>query len=180
MAESPTNRFARFSADGELLALVAEGLPEWPADGNLEVLSDADIGTMHDAFVEAATELATHGEDADFDPTAAIELADRVGALRTEAERRMAVEPPADPPEPTLDPPSPEDRSVALARLTGLNDPPAPVDPPEPSGDPMITVQGVSAEAVVAAVREAAPAMAAEIATGVATALAERMPAAPR
>ena len=35
MSLSHSNRFASFDADGDLIALVAEGLPEWPADNDL-------------------------------------------------------------------------------------------------------------------------------------------------
>ena len=93
-------KFASFDENGELLALVAEGLPEFPADGDLSTLDDAQIGELHDALVESIPALS---EDPEFDPADATVLAERITALRDEAARRLAIEPPAADPAPEPD-----------------------------------------------------------------------------
>jgi hypothetical protein len=85
-----TSPFASFAADGELTALVAEGLPEYPENGDLSALSDEQVGELHDALVDSIPALS---EDPNFDPADATVLADRVTALREEAERRMSAAP---------------------------------------------------------------------------------------
>lgn len=87
-----TNRFASFDSDGSLDALVADGLPEYPADGILSVLTDDQVGELHDALLVTATELA---QDPEFDPAEATELAQHITALREEAATRMAAAPDA-------------------------------------------------------------------------------------
>ena len=68
-----TNRFASFDSHGNLDALVADGLPEYPADGDLSVLTDDQVGELHDALMASATELAA---DPEFDPAEATTLAE--------------------------------------------------------------------------------------------------------
>jgi hypothetical protein len=86
MAQSRSSRFASYGANGKIVALVAEGLPEYPAD--LSTLSDAEVGELHDAYVEEARLAQT---DANLDIARAGELATRIPALRTEAAGRFAV-----------------------------------------------------------------------------------------
>ena len=68
------SRFASYD-DGDLVALVAEGLPNYPADGNLSVLTDEQIGEMHDALVDSVAALAA---DPEMDLDAAAEVGDRI------------------------------------------------------------------------------------------------------
>jgi len=154
------SRFASFDSDGDLVALVAEGLPEYPADNDLSTLTDEQIGELHAALVES---IPTLSEDPEFDPADATVLAERITALRDEAARRLAIEPPpaADPPEPD---PSADERVAALAALEALN---APVDPPAEAtvtGLSIAPAPSLSAEdigaAVTAGITAAAPAIA--------------------
>lgn len=155
-----SNRFAAFASDGDLDALVAEGLPEYPADGDLSGLTDEQVGELHDALFASIPALQ---EDPNFDPADATALAERITALRDEAARRMAIEPTptADPPAPDVDP---ADRQAALDALSALT-PPAATDGPtgdDPGGD-VAPVQGLDSttisEAVTAGITAAAPAL---------------------
>ena len=122
MGTHRTTQFASFDSDGTILALVADGLPEYPADGILSVLTDDEVGALHDALLESATALA---EDPEFDPADATTLAERITALRDRGRhpaRRRADGPDVAPaaeadPTPTVDP---ADREAALAALAAL------------------------------------------------------------
>ena len=160
-----TNRFASFDSHGNLDALVADGLPEYPADGDLSVLTDDQVGELHDALMASATELAA---DPEFDPAEATTLAERIGALRTEAATRLAAEPaaPAAPEAPAAAPAAdPADREAALALLAGLT-PEAPEGGTAPEATPLAATPApaISAEdiatAVTAGITAAAPAIA--------------------
>src|SRR6266571_1020294 len=63
IAVNQPNRFARFSADGRLVALVADGpVPEWPAD--LAAVEDAQLRVLEEAYLAEFTRL-----EADRTPT---------------------------------------------------------------------------------------------------------------
>lgn len=163
-AAVPThNRFAGFDASGRMTALVAEGLPDWPADGNLTGLADDAIGAMHDAY------LATIRDDT---AVAAMSMDDvkalgaHVQALRTEAASRFAAagethtEPPAPPAPPVVEPAVPElsaeERAAALAALRGEL---APADAPAP-GSTITASATISRDDLVAIVTAASEASA--------------------
>jgi hypothetical protein len=150
------NRFASFDEDGSLSSLVAEGLPEYPANGDFTPFSDEQIGELHDALLASIPALS---EDPDFDPADATTLAEHITALRDEAARRLAIEPPAaDPP---ADPPAADEREAALAALAALN-------VPAPAAEATVTVLSLAqpidpemiASAVTAGITAAAPAIA--------------------
>jgi len=146
------NRFGQIDEQGRIVALVAEGLPAWPDDGNLSEFTDEQLAEVEAALLTESAEIMGAGDDADIDR--AEQIVERVGALRTEAATRMAA---ADEPEtsPELEelaalsdedraavvqyaadvaaipPPADEDAALArrrdaLARLGDLTPPPAP------------------------------------------------------
>jgi hypothetical protein len=169
MAQDQSNRFASYGTDGRLLALVAEGLPEYPDD--ITTLSDEDLGALHDAYVEEARGLSTAEN---FDPARAAELTSRIPALRAEAAARLAA---ADAELAELAALSDEDRTavseyavaVAAAAAAGPSDEDraaslaaleAALNPPAPTIEP---------ETLLAQVRQVDPALVAEaMAAGVA------------
>jgi hypothetical protein len=137
-------------------------LPEFPADGDLSVLSDEQVGELHDALLDSIPALS---ENPDFDPADATVLAERITALRDEAAARLAVEPdPEAAPAPAVDP---ADRAAALDALNALAATPAAEGDPAPAADPEAApapAPGFSAEdistAVTAGITAAAPAIA--------------------
>ncbi len=168
------NRFARFSADGRLVALVADGpVPEWPAD--LAAVEDAQLRVLEEAYLAEFSRLEA---DPNADLADLRALAEHVAALRaTAAERMSSTEPSVDPanePEPTppvegdpapaptegdpapppaaAEPTAEEARAAALAAMRDLMAPPA---PPPPT---IIQQVGMDAEAVTAAITAAAEA----------------------
>jgi hypothetical protein len=144
MAQSRSSRFASYGANGKIVALVAEGLPEYPAD--LSTLSDDEVGALHDAYMDEARLAAT---DANVDVARANELAAQIPALRTEAAARFArVQAQLDELAALSDEdqaavvayaagvataaePTPEERTAALAALASLDDPAPGVVEPE-------------------------------------------------
>jgi len=172
MAQSRSSRFASYGANGKIVALVAEGLPEYPAD--LSTLSDEEVGALHEAYVEEARLAAT---DANLDVGRANELAERIPALRTEAATRMAAATTAHDAAlaelAALSPedleivvqmaadaaagPTDEERQAALAALAALDAPaPGHVEPstllaPGPQVDPVL-MAAAGAEAIAAGV----------------------------
>jgi hypothetical protein len=156
------NRFATYDADGDLIALVAEGLPEWPADGNLAGISDADLSAMYDAL---SAEAATMRENPDtIDVARATEIAAHAAALLNEVASRLAAadeggteggtEPggttdpvPVPTPAPSPTTSTDEDRATALALLEALGNIPAPT-----VLEASVIGQSVSPEAIAAAV----------------------------
>lgn len=79
------SRFALVGRDGTLKALVADGLPEWPAD--LTTIPDAALAEMETAYLAEFHRLEGIP---DSDTTVAVELAQRVAAIRADAGRRFA------------------------------------------------------------------------------------------
>src|SRR6266571_2397823 len=101
IAVNQPNRFARFSADGRLVALVADGpVPEWPAD--LAAVEDAQLRVLEEAYLAEFSRLEA---DPNADLADLRALAEHVAALRAAAAERMSsTEPSVDPanePEPT-------------------------------------------------------------------------------
>lgn len=146
--------FAAYDEIGLMVALIAEGLPEWP--DSLATVEDAALGTMEAAYL--AELVAMDADEANADPTVYATLADHVVALRNEALTRMTAAPVADPPEPApVIEPAPaavdEDaRAAAFAAARALLT-------PEP--DPGATVEpsaGITREDLVAAVAAGAEA----------------------
>lgn len=188
MGKQTSNRFARMDSTGRVVALVADGLPEWSED--LSTFSDADLGALHDAYVAEATEMRS-ADPASIDASRASELAARIPALRTEAaarftrfdeelavlaalsdEDRAAVvaystgEPPADPP---ADPPASDPAAqAALDQLGGVLDDPAPAPAPEIGTVPQIdpaTVAAHTSQGVAAGIAAGLAPFAAAVAT---------------
>lgn len=179
------NRFAAVGHDGRLVALVADGLPEWPADqAALEALTDPQVGEFAAAYRAEWDRLAALP---DADLVALTTLTEHIEALGVEAHRRITLsvqepegddppagdppagDPPAGDPPPAADPPASDppadpEREAQLAAMRARMEPPAPE--PEP-----IEV-GVSREDLLAAVTLAADRSAANVATAMATALA--------
>ncbi len=92
MGKSHSNRFASYGADGDLVALVAEGLPDWPESGELTdatVYTDEQIGAMCAAYEAEARTLAADREHFADNRPRITELTERIPALRAEAERRF-------------------------------------------------------------------------------------------
>lgn len=171
MGSKLSNRFASYGADGELFALVAEGLPEYPADGNLSEISDEDLGALHDAYVEEVRALAA---DPNRDSARVAELTERVPALRTEAQERftrvqaqldelaalspedlaLVVEFAAGAPVPVVDP------DADLDALNAILNPPAPPAPPvDPTllhGNDQIDVAAVAEQVALGITRATA------------------------
>jgi hypothetical protein len=161
MAQSRSNRFASFGADGRITALVAEGLPDYPAD--LSTLSDEEIGLLHDAYVEEAR--AALADTATIDVARVAELQERIPALRALAAERLEA---ADAELTELAALSPEDlalveeyaaavaagptdaeRAALAAALGEVLDPPAPpVDPASLLADGRALDPAALAEAV--------------------------------
>lgn len=174
------SRYAAFGPDGELIALVADGLPEWPAD--LAALTDEQLGEMETAYlaeVQTIRDAVTADAEHQFDVELAAQLPDRISALRTEAGRRLGVLDAAlaelaalsdedraavvayaaGTPAPTTD--DAAARAAALAALNGL-DAPAGTDPTE-----VLATAGMSPEAIEAVARVAGEAAAAATVAGI-------------
>lgn len=158
---SNLSRFAQRSTDGRITALVAEGLPVWPEDGNLAGISDADLGAMHDTYLAQAAEIATtlSGEDQEaidaVDVAVAQALPTRVAALRTEAAARLsAADEQAQLDE--LAALSPEDLAVVVQMAADAAAPPAPVDPP-PAVDPAVADRAALAASLAGLTPQPAP-----------------------
>lgn len=90
MGKSRSNRFASYGTDGELLALVAEGLPEWPED--VTTLSDEHVIEMCAAYEAEARTLAADREHFADNRDRIRELSARIPALREDWSRRFTVE----------------------------------------------------------------------------------------
>jgi hypothetical protein len=157
---STPNRFATFGPDGELIALVADGLPEWPADPNAltdEQLAEYEAAAL--AEVQAIRDAVAADADHEFDVEHATQLTERIGIVRTLAAARMSAEGGegeggGDDDGGAGDPdPDPEARATALAALEGLDAPPA-ADPNAPGA--VLEAQGVDVEAIARVAGEAA------------------------
>jgi hypothetical protein len=176
-------RFAAYGEDGQMVALVADGIPQWPADDNLSAIADGDLHAMEQSYLTEFTRLAAL-------PETALEVLEgfhaHIGAIRTETAARFAraaaepapvVESPA--PAPTAAPaPSAEEREAALARMRGDLAP-----APEPVATPTETVPtgpAFSREDLVAAVQAGAEAAALAVTTSIVPTITEAITAASR
>lgn len=176
-----SNRFASFGPDGELLALVADGLPEFPADLTDESVTDESLAILESAYLAAVADI-TAAVEADpnhvFDVDQAASLAQHVTALRNEAARRLAIVPAVAPEPPAVDA---DARAAALASLQGLDVPAATDDDGVLSAAVSQIDPAVQAEATAAAVTAAVTPIAEAMTTAVTTlAEAMRTPALPR
>jgi hypothetical protein len=95
MGKSHSNRFASYGTDGELVALVAEGLPDWPESGDItdrEAFTDQTLVDMCGAYEAEARTLAADREHFADNRSRIHELTTRIPALREEWGRRFSEE----------------------------------------------------------------------------------------
>jgi hypothetical protein len=174
-APSPTyTRFAGFDASGRMTALVAEGLPSWPADNDLSSVTDSDLATWEASFLDG---FQTLRKDPQGDIALLTTYSQHVKDIRTETARRFAAaantEPPApiapaEPPAPTL---SAEEREAALAAMDAdLAVPPAEPAPGETitastaiSRDDLVAIVSASTEAATRAMAPTIEALSAAV-----------------
>jgi len=170
------NRFAAFAADGSMTSLVAEGLPEWPTDGALGAIADADLYAMEQAYL---AEFAAIEADPSRPVGDAVALAEHVRALRDEAERRMAAEPVPEPTAEELAAQAAADEAAAAlaaereAQLAALR---AEITPEPGAGETIPEGTAFSREDLVAAVTAGAEAAARAIVPAVTAAIAQAAP----